>query len=456
MSSAPAASEELAPVGLATPVGPETPIGDQKQRLSEEDIANKREGIYLTGFPVANYDPNVGFGAGVTAFLYDNGKRNDPLFQFTPYRHRVFGVAFFTSRGLQFHEVQYDAPYLGGSLYRLRAGASYERNIVANHFGVGSASMNDLSYSGGADRTFGSAPDYERDQEQLRPDGTTYSRYNNYLAERPSVSVSLERDMFGGVVRPLVGYTISRVNIRDYSGDTVRAVDPATGMETVGRQATTKLAESCAAGRVLGCTGGWDSTIKLGVAFDSRDFEPDPNRGLFVDLVGELGTRYTGASYDYLRVTFSPKVFYSPFPKLADVVLAARGVFSAQTGNVPFYSLNTLSFSQRNADGLGGLRTLRGYRQDRFVGHVATLVNLEIRYTFWHFDAFGERFALIASPFLDMGRVYDRVDQLSLKNWRRTQGGALRLAWNQATIVGVDYAVNDEDSGVYVDFNYIF
>jgi hypothetical protein len=37
---------------------------DPRKRLTPEDYERKNEDWYFTGLPLANYDPNSGFGAG--------------------------------------------------------------------------------------------------------------------------------------------------------------------------------------------------------------------------------------------------------------------------------------------------------------------------------------------------------------------------------------------------------
>jgi hypothetical protein len=102
------------------------------------------------------------------------------------------------------------------------------------------------------------------------------------------------------------------------------------------------------------------------------------------------------------------------------------------------------------------LRTLRGYKQDRFVGPVMTLLNAEVRWTFVHFEVASQKFALITVPDMDLGASYDRVSQIRLGGWKRSQGAALRISWNLATIVTTEYAFSDEDSAFYVNFNHMF
>ena len=93
------------------------------------------------------------------------------------------------------------------------------------------------------------------------------------------------------------------------------------------------------------------------------------------------------------------------------------------------------------------------------VGRVVALTNLELRWTFYEFDApFGKRqhFALMLVPFLDVGRVFDSFSDLELKRFRNGQGAGFRIAWNQATIIVIDYGVSREGSTLYVNFNHPF
>jgi hemolysin activation/secretion protein len=115
-----------------------------------------------------------------------------------------------------------------------------------------------------------------------------------------------------------------------------------------------------------------------------------------------------------------------------------------------------MPFIDDNHAGLGGFRTLRGFRQNRFVGPTIVLTNYEIRYTFVHFRVLKQGFALMVVPFMDIGRVFDNPGQTTLSGWARTQGAGFRIAWNEATIIMIDYGVSDEDSGLYVNFNHIF
>jgi len=456
VAAAAAAAEPPAPVAPAAtpaPVSPPPEFMRHKRRMGDADLADKAEHGYLTGLPLLNSDPDTGVGVGARILYFDNGAKSDALFAYTPYRHRVYAQAFATTNGYQYHTLDYDAPYLRGEPLRLRASVVFEKNIAANYFGTGERSLGGLRFPGSPD-SFRAYDEYRDALEQVRPDGTTFTRYDQYILERPQGVVTLEHDFFGGVVRGLVGVSVSHASVRQWTNETVTAAGDVDAV-----QAPTRLHGDCAAGRVVGCAGGWNNTLKVGVVYDTRDFEPDPNSGAMTELSAELSGRYAASEYDWARLTFSQRVFVSPFPKLTDLVLAGRVVASVQSADVPFFAMNQLSLSDGNRAGLGGLRTIRGFKQDRYVGRVATLLNLEVRWTFWEFDlklAKKQHFALMLAPFFDVGRVFDSLADFDLRRFRNGQGAGLRIAWNQATIVVVDYGVSREGSNLYINFNHPF
>jgi outer membrane protein assembly factor BamA len=354
--------------------------------------------------------------------------RADPLFDYTPYRHRFYAQVYATTGGYQQHVLSYDGFYVADSPYRIRAVLTYERNINANYFGTGTATLADLEYAGRSYSTYDAAVN------------AAGPRYFHYGYERPQGQVLLERTLWGGRVRGLYGINVQHV--------------------AVTRDAATKLGRDCAAGLAVGCDGGWNDTLRAGVSFDTRDFDPDPRSGVFVDTTAHWSAKGFGSFANYLRWTTAARVYVSPFPKLAELVIAGRVLYSVQSASVPFFSMNTLATAGGSDDatdqsGLGGERTLRGYRQDRFVGRVASGANAEVRWTFVRFPLFAQHFSLQIAPFVDAGRVFDRVE-LSFADWKAAAGAGLRVGWNRSTIVMFDFGASREDAGFYVDFGMPF
>ena len=417
------------------------------------ELAKKNEGGYVTGLPLFAYSTDIGLGLGARAYYYWNGHRDDPRFAQTPYLYRVFLQGFASTRGIQFHWLDFDAPKIFSSPFRIRSQLIFQRNLNSNYFGLGNRALDPLQFPGSG--TYDKYADYSRDQQAVGVDGKTYGKYDQFDLLRPSFIASVERLFLDDKIRVLGGLGFSYARIRTYDGKEVDALDNA-GHDTKAVQASTRLTEDCAAGDLVGCKGGRDNYVRFGISYDTRDYEPDPNSGVFVDLEVDAGTVALGSEYDYVRALIAARGYWSPIPCRADLVLAGRLVFEGQTKGAPFFSMNTLPFTDDPRSGLGGHRSLRGFRQDRFVGSVMGLANAEVRWTWGHLKIKSQRFAFIVAPFFDIGRPFDGLGDLTVHDWQASYGGAFRIAWNLATIVTVDYGRSSEDSGFYINFNHIF
>lgn len=428
-------------------------VAARADTLSPDDVARKNTGGYVTGLPLFAYSTDIGFGFGARAYYYWDGDRADPRFATTPYLYRVFVQAFATTGGIQFHWIDFDAPKIADSPYRIRSQLILERATNNNYFGLGTASLAPLTFPG-AGRTFSAFSAYSAAQQQITG-GQSASKYNQYDLLRPLFLASVERLFLGDHLRVLGGVGFSYARVRDYTGRDVDGTD-ASGATVQAPEAPTRLALDCATGTVVGCGGGRDNYLRFGISYDTRDFEPDPNRGVFLDAALDAATVALGSQYDYLRFLATARGYWSPIPARADLVLAGRALIQAQTNGTPFFSMDTLPFTDDPRAGLGGHRTLRGFRQDRFVGSVMTLVNGEVRWTFVRGTLWRQRLALVVAPFVDIGRPYDSLRELTWRDWRPSYGAALRIPWNLATVVTIDYGVSAEDTGLYVNFNHIF
>jgi hypothetical protein len=423
-------------------------------KLAPDDLAHKKPGGYITGLPLFAYSTDIGLGLGGRVYYYWDGYRDDPRFAQTPYLYRLFLQAFATTGGIQFHWLDFDAPKIFESPYRIRSQLIYARNINSNYFGLGARALPPLRFPG-SDQSYRSYADYTRDQSQITADGQTFAKYDQYDVLRPIAIASIERLFLDDHVRVLAGLGVSYARVRDYTGREVDAVDAAGG-GTKAIEAETRLHADCAAKRLVGCGGGRDNYLRLGISYDTRDYEPDPNAGTFVDLALDAGSVVLGSQYDYLRLLIAARGYWSPAPDAADLVLAGRVMIEGQTNGTPFFSMDTLPFTEDPRGGLGGHRTMRGFRQDRFLGSVMSAVNAEVRWTLGHAAAWGQRFGFILVPFFDVGRPFDSLGDLTVRDWQPSYGGALRIAWNLATLVTIDYGRSSEDTGFYINFNHIF
>jgi hypothetical protein len=246
-----------------------------KRPLDAEDLAEKREGFYLTALPLAGYSPDGGLGLGARGYGYWNGDHNSPFFRYAPYRHRVYVQAYASLLGVHADTIAWDAPYLSNTEYRARATLAFNRWAILNYFGSGESTLSDRAIPTGS--AVMSDFVYYTALAAIRPNGTTFAHYAQYGLTLPNLNISIERDFAGGALRALAGVIISYGLPVDDTGRLVDGVDSA-GSTRRAVERPIHVRKDCAAGAVQGCQGGWANALKLGIAFDTRDFEPDPLR----------------------------------------------------------------------------------------------------------------------------------------------------------------------------------
>ncbi|MCZ8342673.1 MAG: DUF5982 domain-containing protein [Leptospira sp.] len=447
---------------------------NSSKRLTDYDIKRKKTGSFFTGLPLLNSDPNNGIGYGVRVFYFQNNDKKDPFFEYTPYRYRVFAQYFRTTLNAQNHWLSFDAPYIFDTKWRVRADLLYERNPNFLFFGVGESSLQPLAYHQRNDETrplvqngtfndYMEAGLYKRPGDAGQAPFVSDAKYNRYEMENPNANLSAEKSLFGGTVRLVAGTRLSKQIIRTFDGKSTVAKDPIFGdqflpdaLNTV-PYGTTLLTEEAQAGRIRGINGGYVNTVRAGVVYDTRDFEPDPNSGLFFEATHERSMRAIGSQFEFNRNLASGRFFYSPAPgTFKKLVIAGRATVVQTNGDVPFYEYRNMWGTEGNQVGLGGRTTLRGYKQDRFLGPVMGFGNLEIRWKFGSVATKTSTFDFQLVPFVDFGRVWDGAERMNLKGYKYSYGLGFRIPWNQSTIIYFDYAISREDRQLFVNFQHIF
>ncbi|MFO1478538.1 MAG: DUF5982 domain-containing protein [Verrucomicrobiota bacterium] len=416
------------------PVIPPLEFFDKKQPLPNLLLQDKRSGSYITGFPAIGVDPDSGFTYGAALQWYNNGPTNSPFFRYTPYRQKLAVGATGSTGGTRQAVAVWDQPFLGDSPWRLRAVGVLQGVKFQNYFGIGSQTLNPLSFPG-SPLTYTRYSDYYDAINKVQ-NGQTWSRYNSYYRQQAFGGITLERSCDGGLLRPLIGFQLSRIKVTDYTGDIINgAVEQPTLLYTDYQN-----------GSITGFNGGWDNALKLGLTYDTRDFEPDPTQGVVLMLCSRIVGTWIGSTYDYEQLTLSARYFYNLLERPRRLIFAVRGLYSMEFGNIPFYSYPDMPFTDGDVDGLGGWNTLRGYKQNRFVGHDAAVLNGELRWTFGEANFVGQHLSFMLAPFVDSGCVFNSIAQSTFKDWKVDAGLGFRLAWNLSTVVSFDYAISSESA----------
>ena len=479
---------------------------DPKKRISPQELEKKKEGWFVTGIGGPFSDQNTGAGFGGRVFLFNNGTKDDPFFAYTPYRHRFFLNLSNTTKKAQYHWLDWDAPYFLDTQWRVRAALIYDRNPNNLYFGIGEQSLKGLSYKdrnepGQPLRTNATFPEqqealaYRRDPRSpneiqyfddrylnafvnqnipaLQNQKVTDRMYNRYELESPQVQLSMERSYLNGLVRSVLGARLSNNIIRTFDGTLQKAKDPYFGdtdfpiinvsIPTV--QGKTKVTEDAEAGKIIGIKGGHVNLLRVGIVYDSRDFEPDPTRGIFAEVTHERSDKAWGSNYVFNRTFGQFRFFYSPLRGIVNkFVIAGRVALVNNEGTLPFFEYKNMWGTEGGLSGLGGRTTLRGYIQDRFVGPVMGFGNLELRYRFYELPGF----TFDIAPLFDFGRPWDSLKGVNLKEYKHSYGLGLRIIWNQSTIIYLEWARSRESavsnfskgpfagSNFYLNFGHIF
>ncbi|MBS1634643.1 MAG: BamA/TamA family outer membrane protein [Bacteroidetes bacterium] len=411
----------------------------KEKRLPEEDLANKKEGCYVTGVPDLSSDPVNGFGYGGEGSLFFNGKRSDPFFAYTPYRAKLDLVLFNTTRKQREAMLRLDIPYVFNTKWRLRLEGGYESNPNLLYFGTTEKTLNGLSYFQDSDSsktrvTNASYQDYEK--HGLVGDNRFY---NTYIKEEYILNVSGERSFLDGKLRTLVGYEIAQVGITTFAGNSM-------------------LQSDFAQHKILGVGKNTVGIIQVGLIYDTRDLETDPSQGIFAELTNELSMKKLGSAFDFNKTFFHANLYQNLLPKrVKKLVLALRIAGGYTQGNSPFFEYQDQWSSEGSIEGLGGAHTLRGYKQARFLGRVMTFNNLELRYRFAQAKILKQHLAFAAVPFADAGGVWDELSRVgNFNNYRVSEGMGLRIIWNVNTVLRFDYAVSQEDRQFFFNLSHTF
>lgn len=450
----------------------------ESKKIPDFELEEKKEGTFMTGLPRFEFDPIRGFGVGGNVNLFLNKTKDDAFFDYTAYRHRVNAEFFIFQNGRIRYALNYDAPYIFNSKWRLRADMVHWEDPNAQYWGIGRSSLNPLRFKDkrtGITRNFNKVKDYEENLglAELGQDGKYYTDFHfNHIQQREQLyNVLGERVMMGGKLRLMFGYEALLTSFSSYNGLIAEESYSLEGkeVEAISNPTLVDLQKA---------DGTWDrfnlSGFKTGekfmftsmlagaLIFDTRDFEPDPSRGIFLQYSHEYAAPWLGSNFDFHKFMVQGQFIHTlkrwnnNKGRLTFAGLAAVGhIFGP---NINFIEMWDLS-SQAEAGGilvLGGGRSIRGYREARFLAPTVALVNLEMRARLYDFKFLKQHIALGVTPFYDFGSVWDQPADMNFKEWRGAPGMGGRIAWNQSTILRFDFAQSREGGQFFFGFGHIF
>lgn len=225
--------------------------------------------------------------------------------------------------------------------------------------------------------------------------------------------------------------------------------------------------------------GGFITTLKAGITYDTRDFEANAMKGIWFETGVEASPSFlSDAGFGKFFAIY--RQYFTIIPR--DLSFAYRlGYQTTIFGDVPWYHQNqiiTSILAGTTSEGLGGSKNVRGVLRNRIVGDGLFYANAEFRWKAFRFNLINQNFYIGFVGFGDFGMVTkkmkfeipdaitmgeDEVDDYfnpGAEKMHISTGAGLRAVMNENFIVSADFgkALDPQDGNFefYIGLNYLF
>ncbi|HET6345128.1 MAG TPA: BamA/TamA family outer membrane protein [Myxococcota bacterium] len=389
------------------------------------------EHLDISALPVLAYDPDDGFGTGVTGGLYWLSPGLDP------YKVGLQGGLYFTTRNAHWDRVVLDWLRVADTPLRLMAVALFSATRTDIYCGLGNAVQCSEAAASRAAESRGLTGEAR--------DGFVndyyYRRYLSYTGELKAfyplatdpARFELTLSWRGNYYQP---GEIGQLSV--YPG-------------------------SLYAQRFPRGEPGLVSLLQAGLMVDARDNEPAPTTGYWADFTVRAALPSLGSDWRFYGANLTLRE-YLPVTSDHGLVWANRTIVDAILGDPPVVELSQIGGYSRVPGGLqgfGGGDVGRGVNQNTFVGRIKILHQSELRWTFLAFTVLGERFDMGAVAFVDLGWIGVDYDHFGgdPRKVNTSEGVGGRLAWDKNFIGRVDLGFSEAKGFspfIYLDVNNIF
>lgn len=441
-------------------------IGVQGASAQKKDIV--KTGWNLGPLPVVAYDADKGLQLGAILQLFDYGDGHN----YPNYDSKLYFEASFFTKGSQLFQVMYD-----------------NKELIP---GVRWSSALSMAFDKGMDfygfNGYQSYYDYK--SIDMGKAGQSYIFTPFYKVNR--TQILLKSDFIGGITDKFkweAGYHASyfkegRIDYENINkGKSPEQAFPADQPTLFDYYRSWGLISDAEA------DGGFSSSIRLGLTYDSRDKEGAPTRGIWAEGHITAAPKWLGTKNPFYRYSLTMRQYF-PIVKNNILTFAYRLNYEGTIGNnAPYYVLPYITVMGENGDkdGMGGYRTVRGIIRNRVVGLDMATYTAELRWRFVKFQMLNQNVALGLSAFSD-GTMVTRGRDMSfkgdpasvlayesyMKNQQKetphiTVGAGFRFIMNENFIVAAEYGTpvthfmknsplyNQDGTGAfYVNIGYLF
>lgn len=183
--------------------------------------------------------------------------------------------------------------------------------------------------------------------------------------------------------------------------------------------------------------------LRTGISVDTRANKIMPTGGVTARADIEYFSAITDFSKGFTRVS-GEWAFYLSAKLPARLVIGNRVGAAHNIGDTEFFNANTL----------GGLSNLRGYRRTRFYGETSFYHNFDLRLKLFSFRSyiFPGQFGILG--FHDVGRVW--VDGENSNNWHTGKGGGIWISPLNSAVIALNYGIGEDENLVVVNLGFFF
>lgn len=370
------------------------------------------EGFGFGGVPALGYDADNGLGFGViaTGFYYDG--------ETEPYRASALLQIFMTTKLIQDHYLSADWLRVADLPLRLWGRVGYLSSLSQNYCGLGGEVSCDPAFAEAEAARLGLEGDDADEFVQhfylrrfINPYGQLAARWA--LVEAPA-RFELTAGYRGGLFIPGTWGDDDEDGAADlvpYPGSLYERDFPDG-------------------------EPGFESTAQVGVMLDTRDNEPAPTSGVWLEASARASSPLIGSAWSWAGGNLILRG-YAPLDAEHKLVLCNRFIFDGVIGDAPIQSLARVGGSN-DVYLYGGSEMGRGIRAQRYLGKLRLIDQTELRWRFLDVTVFEQALAFDAAGFFDAGLVGKEVWEPGPMPLQTGMGGALRVAWNKNFVIRFD------------------
>ena len=208
-----------------------------------------------------------------------------------------------------------------------------------------------------------------------------------------------------------------------------------------------------------GLQGGSVLRNRLFLLYDTRNSLNVPTSGGLISLFGGGAARAAFSSFSYAE--FGGDI--RRYVRLRKWLIVAGNIYTRYipTRNIPFWQMSELGGDGAGESSVLGLplsnvQTWRGYGAGRFVDNNVLAFNLELRMRVYQRELFNTNGILELAPFMDLGRVFQYVDEMPLEHLHPVGGLGFRGIALPFVVGYVDIGYGQEGVAVFSGINYPF